>query len=116
MVFDNHEVVSLCEDPESGLRALIGIHSTKLGPSLGGSRRWQYSNLDEAITDVLRLSKGMSYKHAVAGTGMGGGKAVIVADGESKESPELMRAFGKFVDSLGGDYITAEDVGTVFKT
>jgi leucine dehydrogenase len=110
--FDSHEVVAICEDPETGLRALIGIHSTQLGPSLGGSRRWRYGNLDEAITDVLRLSKGMSYKHAIAGTGMGGGKAVILADGHGPKTPELMRAFGRFVDTMHGDYITAEDVGT----
>ena len=110
--FDGHEVVAICEDPATGLQALIGIHSTQLGPSLGGSRRWRYGNLDEAITDVLRLSKGMSYKHAIAGTGMGGGKAVMLANGHGQKTPELMRAFGRFVDSMQGDYITAEDVGT----
>ena len=110
--FDHHEEVALCEDPETGLQALIAVHSTRLGPSLGGSRRWKYDNLDEAITDVLRLSKGMSYKHAIAGTEMGGGKAVIVAREQARKTPALMRAFGQFVDSLDGRYITAEDVGT----
>ncbi len=110
--FDEHEDVALCEDPQTGLRALIAVHSTKLGQSLGGCRRWSYDDTAEAITDVLRLSKAMSYKHAIAGTARGGGKAVILADAAAEKTPELMRTFGRFVDSLSGRYITAEDVGT----
>lgn len=110
--YDNHEEVLFCEDSETGLQALIAVHSTTLGPSLGGSRYWHYSNRDEAVTDVLRLSKGMSYKHAIAGTKMGGGKAVIIKNSEVPKTSELMQAFGRFVNSLEGRYITAEDVGT----
>ncbi|MDG1806476.1 MAG: Glu/Leu/Phe/Val dehydrogenase dimerization domain-containing protein [Pirellulaceae bacterium] len=110
--YDGHEEVVFCEDSETGLQALIAIHSTTLGPSLGGSRRWKYSDRNEAVTDVLRLSKGMSYKHAIAGTRMGGGKAVMIANPDAEKTPALMRAFGRFVDSLEGRYITAEDVGT----
>jgi len=110
--YDNHEEVLFCEDAETGLQALIAVHSTTLGPSLGGSRYWHYSTRDDAITDVLRLSKGMSYKHAIAGTKMGGGKAVIIKNPEVQKTPELMQAFGRFVNSLEGRYITAEDVGT----
>ncbi len=104
-----------CEDPQTGLRALIAVHSTKLGPSLGGCRRWSYDDVADAITDVLRLSKAMSYKHAIAGTGRGGGKAVILGDSSSDKTPALMKCFGQFVDSLGGRYITAEDVGMSVK-
>ncbi len=109
--FDDHEDVLFCEDSHSGLRALIAIHSTKLGPSLGGCRMWKYESDEQAITDVLRLSKAMSYKHAIAETGRGGGKAVIIGDSASGKHPALLGAFGRFVDTCDGRYITAEDVG-----
>ncbi len=109
--FDNHEQVVRCDDPVSGLRALIAVHSTRLGPSLGGCRMWHYEKDADAVTDVLRLSRAMSFKHAIAGTGRGGGKAVILTDVSHHKSPELLWAFGRFVESLNGSYITAEDVG-----
>lgn len=109
--FDDHEEVVQCEDSRTGLRALIAVHSTRLGPSLGGCRMWSYHDEADAMTDVLRLSKAMSYKHAIAGTGRGGGKAVILGDSHKDKTPALMNAFGQFVDSLSGRYITAEDVG-----
>lgn len=107
-----HEQVVFCSDPKSGLRAIISIHSTALGPALGGTRFYPYATEDEALADVLRLSRGMSYKNAVAGIPHGGGKAVIIGDPNSIKSPELLRAFGRFVESLGGRYVTACDVGT----
>lgn len=107
-----HERVLVCSNPEVGLRAVIAVHSTLLGPGLGGVRMWPYASFDEALTDALRLSRGMTYKAAAAGINLGGGKAVLVGDPKSGKSEALMRAFGRFVDSLGGDYITAEDVGT----
>lgn len=109
--FDSHEAIHFFDDPASGLRAIIAVHSTALGPAAGGCRRWQYLSGDEALTDVLRLSRGMTYKNAVAGLPFGGGKAVILAADQSPADPELFRAFGRAVDSLGGSYITAEDVG-----
>ncbi len=109
---EGYEHVAKCEDPESGLRAVISIHDTTLGPALGGLRMWKYASWDEAIFDVLRLSKGMTFKSAVADTGLGGGKSVIIGDHRTGKSEKLFRAMGKFVDSLGGRYITAEDVGT----
>ncbi|MBI3509816.1 MAG: Glu/Leu/Phe/Val dehydrogenase [Bacteroidetes bacterium] len=109
-VFD-HEQVVFCNDNTTGLRSIIGIHSTVLGPALGGTRMWAYASEAEALTDVLRLSRGMTYKAAVAGLNLGGGKAVIIGDSRKDKSEALMRRFGKFVDSLGGKYITAEDVG-----
>ena len=109
---EGYEKVVKCEDPESGLRALISIHNTTLGPALGGLRMWPYGSWDDAIFDVLRLSKGMTYKSAVADTGLGGGKSVIVGNPKTDKSEALFRAMGRFVDSLGGKYITAEDVGT----
>lgn len=109
--FDNHEQVVFCNDIDTGLKAIIAIHSTVLGPSAGGLRMWPYASEEEAVTDVLRLSRGMSYKNAMAGLSLGGGKAVIIGDAKKDKTPELMRAFGRFVDSLGGRYITAEDVG-----
>jgi leucine dehydrogenase len=110
--FREHEQVLHCRHDASGLSAFIGVHSTELGPSLGGCRMWPYDSEIEALTDVLRLSMAMSFKHAVADNPRGGGKAVIIGDPKTDKSPELLRAFGRFVDSLGGAYITAEDVGT----
>jgi leucine dehydrogenase len=107
-----HERLVFCSRPEVGLQAVIAIHSTVLGPGLGGARMWPYASLDEAVTDVLRLSRGMTYKAAATGINLGGGKAVIVGDPKRDKSEALFRAFGRFVDSLGGAYITAEDVGT----
>jgi len=109
-VFD-HEQVVFCNDNTTGLKAIIAIHNTTLGPALGGTRMWPYATEAEALTDVLRLSRGMTYKAAVAGLNLGGGKAVIIGDSRKDKSEALMRRFGKFVDSLGGKYITAEDVG-----
>ena len=106
-----HEQVVFCHNKDAGLKAIIAIHSTVLGPALGGLRMWPYQNEQEALNDVLRLSRGMSYKNAVAGLNIGGGKAVIIGDPNKDKSEALFRAFGKFVDSLGGRYITAEDVG-----
>jgi leucine dehydrogenase len=106
---DGYERVARCRDPRSGLHAIIAIHDTTLGPSLGGMRMLPYASEDEALFDVLRLAKGMTYKSAVADTGLGGGKSVILGDPKRK-SPELFRAMGRFVDSLGGRYITAEDM------
>jgi len=107
-----HERVLLCSRPEAGLRAVIAIHSTVLGPGLGGVRMWTYGSTDEAIVDALRLSRGMTYKAAAAGINLGGAKAVILGDPKQDKSEALFRAFGRFVESLGGNYITAEDVGT----
>ncbi|MFP5519979.1 MAG: Glu/Leu/Phe/Val dehydrogenase dimerization domain-containing protein [Bdellovibrionia bacterium] len=107
-----HEQVVFCHDPQSGLKAIIAIHNTALGPALGGTRMWNYKNEDEALIDVLRLSKGMTYKAAAAGLNLGGGKAVIIGDSKKDKSEAMFRAFGQFVNSLNGRYITAEDVGT----
>ncbi len=109
--FDNHESVHYFRDEASGLDAIIAIHSTALGPGAGGTRRWTYTTDADALNDVLRLSRGMTYKNAVAGLQFGGGKAVILASESAPKSPELFRAFGRAVDSLGGRYVTAEDVG-----
>ncbi len=109
--FDNHESVHYFRDEASGLEAIIAIHSTALGPGAGGTRRWTYTTDADALNDVLRLSRGMTYKNAVAGLQFGGGKAVILASESAPKSPELFRAFGRAVDSLGGRYVTAEDVG-----
>ena len=109
--FDQHESLHFVQDPETGLKAIIAIHSTALGPAAGGCRRWQYATDDDAVTDALRLSRGMTYKNAVAGLKYGGGKSVILASDSVPKSPELFRAFGRAVDQLGGRYITAEDVG-----
>jgi leucine dehydrogenase len=107
--FDAHEGVHLFTDTRSGLRAIIAIHSTELGPAAGGVRYWRYADPADAVTDALRLSRGMSYKNAMAGLPMGGGKAVVLADGE--KSNALLEAFGRAVHSLSGKYVTAEDVG-----
>jgi leucine dehydrogenase len=109
--FDGHEEVVYCQDRASGLKAIVAIHSTKLGPALGGCRMRPYASLDDALTDVLRLSQAMSYKHAIANIASGGGKAVIFGDPHREKTPKLMRAFGHFVNELSGRYITAEDVG-----
>jgi len=106
-----HEQVVFCHDPHSGLNAIIGIHNTTLGPALGGTRLWNYNSHEEAIIDALRLSRGMTFKAAISGLNLGGGKAVIIADPKQK-SEALWRRYGKFVDSLNGKYITAEDVNT----
>jgi leucine dehydrogenase len=107
-----HEQVVVCHDKVSGYCGIIAIHDTTLGPALGGTRFWQYGNDAEALTDVLRLSRGMTYKNAVAGLNLGGGKAVIIGDNRTTRREMIFRAHGRFVDSLGGRYITAEDVGT----
>jgi len=109
--FDEHELVQFVTDRESGLRALIAVHSTHLGPGAGGVRFWHYAEAGEAVADVLRLSRGMSYKNAMAGLPLGGGKAVILADGQRTKTPQMLAAYGRAVERLGGDYVTAEDVG-----
>ena len=110
--FDAHEALHFVTDEKSGLRAIIALHSTHLGPGAGGTRLWHYADDADALTDALRLSRGMSYKNAMAGLPLGGGKAVILADNAQRaKSPELLAAFGRAVDSLCGRYVTAEDVG-----
>ncbi len=108
----DHEQVVFCQDTRTGLRAIIGIYSTALGPALGGTRFYPYGSEDEALADVLRLSEAMAYKNALAGLDLGGGKAVIIGDPAQLKSEPLLRAYGRFVASLGGRYITACDVGT----
>src|SRR5215469_3035363 len=110
--FDDHERVVFGHEANTGLRSIVAVHSTALGPAAGGCRMWPYGSTAEAITDVLRLSRGMSYKNAMAGLPLGGGKAVIIGDSRKAKTAELFEAFGRLVDSLGGRYITAEDVGT----
>jgi len=105
-----HEQVVFCHDPATGLKAIIGIHNTVLGPALGGTRMWNYTSEHEALTDVLRLSRGMTFKAAISGLNLGGGKAVIIADANTMKTEAFLRRFGKFVNSLQGKYITAEDV------
>lgn len=109
---DNYEQVLYCQDENSGLKAIIAIHDTTLGPALGGTRMWTYKSEEDALIDALRLSKGMTYKNAAAGLDLGGGKTVIIGDPRKDKSPELFRAFGRYIQSLNGRYITAEDVGT----
>ena len=109
--FDEHELVHFVTDRATGLRAVIAVHSSHLGPGAGGTRFWHYARSEDAIADVLRLSRGMSYKNAMAGLPLGGGKAVILADAERSKTPEMLAAFGKAVDGLSGRYVTAEDVG-----
>jgi leucine dehydrogenase len=109
--FDDHEGVHLFSDRETGLQAVVAIHSTKLGPAAGGVRFWHYADSAAAITDALRLSRGMSYKNAMAGLPLGGGKGVVLADAARTKTPAMLEAFGRAVESLGGRYITAEDVG-----
>lgn len=107
----NHEQLLFCNDNATGLKAIIAVHNTTLGPALGGTRMWMYNNEVEALNDVLRLSRGMTYKNAISGLNLGGGKAVIIGDSKKMKSEAFFRRFGKFVNSLGGKYITAEDVG-----
>jgi leucine dehydrogenase len=107
-----HEEIVMCSDPSVGYKGILAVHSTKLGPALGGTRFWQYATDEEAITDALRLSRGMTYKNAVAGLHLGGGKSIIIGDNKTKDREKIFRAHGRFVESLGGRYITAEDVGT----
>lgn len=118
MVFESlgkhgdHEEVIFCYDKTAGLKAIIAVHNTTLGPALGGTRMWPYAKEEDALVDVLRLSKGMTYKAACAGLNLGGGKAVIIGDPKKDKSELLFRAFGQYVNSLNGRYITAEDIGT----
>ena len=115
MQINNHEQIVFCNDNDSGLKAIIAVHNTVLGPSLGGLRMWPYKTEMEALNDVLRLSRGMTYKSSVAGLNLGGGKAVIIGDAKKDKTEALLRRFGKFVDGLSGRYITAEDVGVSSK-
>lgn len=108
---DGHERVTICHDPHTGLHAIIAIHSTKRGPALGGVRMWPYPSMEEGLRDVLRLSKAMTFKAAVSRLPFGGGKAVIMGDPARQKRPALLTAFGRLLDSLGGRYITAQDVG-----
>ena len=110
-----HEEIVMCSDPSVGYKGILAVHSTRLGPALGGTRFWQYATDEEAITDALRLSRGMTYKNAVAGLHLGGGKSIIIGDNKTKDREKIFRAHGRFVESLGGRYITAEDVGTSTK-
>ena len=107
-----HEQLVLCSDPSAGYKGIIAIHSTTLGPALGGTRFWNYATDEEAIVDALRLARGMTYKNAVAGLNLGGGKSVIIGDNKMRNREMIFRAHGRFVESLGGRYVTAEDVGT----
>ena len=109
--FDDHEEVIFCRDAEAGLRAIIAIHSTALGPAAGGCRMWPYASEEDALTDVLRLSRAMSYKNALADLPLGGGKSVVIADPSKHKTDALLQAFARQVDALGGRYLTAEDVG-----
>ena len=112
--YDYEELV-FCQDKATGLKAIIAIHNTTLGPGLGGTRMYDYKNEQDAITDVLRLSRGMTYKASISGLNLGGAKAVIIGDPRKLKSEAFMRKFGQFVDNLNGKYITAEDVGTTTK-
>jgi leucine dehydrogenase len=111
----DHEQIIICNDNSTGLKAIIAIHNTVLGPGLGGTRMWNYKSEADAIQDALRLSRGMSYKAAISGLNLGGAKAVIIGDAHTQKNEALMRKFGRFVENLGGKYITAEDVGTTTK-
>ncbi len=111
----NHEQVVFCNDNATGLKAIIAIHNTVLGPGLGGTRMWNYKDEAAALKDVLRLSRGMTYKAAISGLNLGGAKAVIIGDASKDKTEALMRKFGRFVENLNGKYITAEDVGTTTK-
>ena len=110
--FDDHEQVVFCRDAKSGLKAIIAIHNTNRGPSLGGCRMWAYDHEDDALSDVLRLSRGMTYKNALADLPWGGGKSVIIGDSKTDKTPQMMQALGRYVESLSGRYTIAEDVGT----
>jgi len=109
--FDGHEQIAFGHDTATGLRAIVAIHDTTLGPAMGGCRIWPYASEAEAVTDALRLSRGMTQKSALAGLALGGGKAVIIGDPQRHKTPELMRAMGRVIDNLGGRYVTAEDSG-----
>src|ERR1700750_1919368 len=109
--FDEHEAIHFITNDECGLRAVVAVHSTHLGPAAGGARFWHYAKDEDALTDALRLSRGMSYKNAMAGLPLGGGKSVILADPERTKTPDMLHAFGQGVDPLAGRYVTAEDVG-----
>ena len=111
-LFADHEQIVVCNDRDSGLRAIIAIHDTTLGPGLGGIRMWAYPSDEAALTDVLRLSEGMTYKNALAGLDLGGGKTVVAGDPRLDKTPEKFRALGRFIERLGGSYLAAEDVGT----
>ena len=108
----DYEQILFCQDRQSGLKAIIAIHDTTLGPALGGTRMWTYASEEEAIEDALRLAKGMTYKNAAAGLNLGGGKTVIIGDPKKDKNEEMFRAFGRYIQGLNGRYITAEDVGT----
>ncbi|WP_078413706.1 branched-chain amino acid dehydrogenase [Priestia abyssalis] len=108
----DYEQLAFCQDEQSGLKAIIAIHDTTLGPALGGTRMWTYESEDAAIEDALRLARGMTYKNAVAGLNLGGGKTVIIGDPRKEKNEEMFRAFGRYIQGLNGRYITAEDVGT----
>ncbi|AGK54824.1 branched-chain amino acid dehydrogenase [Bacillus sp. 1NLA3E] len=110
-IYDYEQLV-FCQDKQSGLKAIIAIHDTTLGPALGGTRMWTYSSEDDAIEDALRLARGMTYKNAAAGLNLGGGKTVIIGDPRRDKNEEMFRAFGRYIQGLNGRYITAEDVGT----
>lgn len=112
MESEDFEQVVFCQDKTSGLKAIIAIHDTTLGPALGGTRMWTYASESEAIEDALRLARGMTYKNAAAGLNLGGGKTVIIGDPKTDKNDEMFRAFGRFIEGLNGRYITAEDVGT----
>ena len=109
--FDAHESVHFFDDAKSGLRAIIALHSTHIGPGAGGTRFWHYADPTAAVTDALRLSRGMSYKNAMAGLPLGGGKGIVLANPQRIKTPEMLAAFGRAIDTLGGRYVTAEDVG-----
>ncbi|SET59938.1 leucine dehydrogenase [Salinibacillus kushneri] len=109
---DEYEQVVFCQDKDSGLKAIIAIHDTTLGPALGGTRMWTYASEEDAVIDALRLSKGMTYKNAAAGLNLGGGKTVIIGDPKKDKNEAMLRAFGRYIQGLNGRYITAEDVGT----
>lgn len=113
-IFDHQKIV-FCNDKDTGLRAIIAIHNTTLGPAMGGTRMWAYKTEAEALQDVLRLSKGMTYKAAITGLNLGGGKAIIIGDNRTQKSEALLRRFGRFIKNLNGSFITAQDVGTNLK-
>ncbi|HZH60181.1 MAG TPA: branched-chain amino acid dehydrogenase, partial [Metabacillus sp.] len=108
----DYEQLVFCQDKQSGLKAIIAIHDTTLGPALGGTRMWTYASEEDAIEDALRLARGMTYKNAAAGLNLGGGKTVIIGDPRKDKNEEMFRAFGRYIQGLNGRYITAEDVGT----
>jgi leucine dehydrogenase len=111
----DYENVFFCQDKELNFKAIIALHDTTLGPATGGCRMWQYPNEMDAVEDALRLARGMTYKYAAAGVNLGGGKAVIIGDPKRKDREPLFRTLGKFINRLGGKYITGEDVGTTLK-